>query len=61
MSVGITHRFYLVGEDPTDAVRNSDPFTDEKSAQEDAAESENIYHIDVTLFASRLRPVEKWQ
>lgn len=61
MSVGSTHRLYLVGEDPTDAVRNSDVFVDEKSAQEDAVDSENIYYIDVTLFASRLKPVERWE
>lgn len=60
MSVGSTHRLYLIGTSPADAVQNSDPYTDEKSTQEDVDEGSNIYYIDVTLFASRLRPVEKW-
>jgi hypothetical protein len=60
MSVGTTHRLYLIGTSPEDAVKNSDAHFSEKSAQEDAVTGENIYAIDVTLFASRLKPVEKW-
>lgn len=59
MSVGKTHRLYLIGTTPESAVKN-EPYLDEGSAQEDAVEEENIYYIDATLFASRLRPVEKW-
>lgn len=60
MSVGSTHRLYLIGTSPADAVQNGEPYVYEKSAQEDADEGSNVYYIDVTLFASRLRPVEKW-
>ena len=59
MSVGKTHRLYLFGSSPEDAIKNSDIYTDEKLVQE-LVEDENIYAIDVTLFASRLKPVEKW-
>ena len=58
MSVGKTHRLYLIGTSPEDAIKNSG-LLQEKEAQE-FAEDENIYAIDVTLFASRLKPVEKW-
>lgn len=61
MSVGSTHRLYLLGKSPEDAVKNSEPYLYEKSAQEDADEGSNVYYIDATLFASRLRPVEKWE
>lgn len=60
MSVGKTHRLYLIGTSPEDAVKNNEPYFYEKSAQEDVVEGETIYAIDVTLFASRLKPVEKW-
>jgi hypothetical protein len=59
MSVGKTHRLYLIGSTPENAVKNV-PYHDVGSAQEDAIEDENIYSIDVTLFASRLKPVKKW-
>lgn len=60
MSVGKTHRLYLIGTSQEDAVKNSDPYFSEKFAQELVEEDTNIYAIDVTLFASRLKPVEKW-
>jgi len=59
MSVGKTHRLYLIGTSQESAVKN-EPYLDAGSAQEDVVEDENIYSIDVTLFASRLKPVEKW-
>lgn len=60
MSVGSVHRLYLIGTSPEDAVQNSDAYFSEKSAQEDVTDTENIYSVGVTLFASRLKPVEKW-
>ena len=60
MSVGNTHRLYLVGETPEKAIKHSEAFVEEKAAQEDVGDDANIYSIDVTLFASRLKPVEKW-
>jgi hypothetical protein len=60
MSVGNTHRLYLVGPTPESAIKNSEVFTEEKSVQEGVIDGFNIYSIDATLFASRLKPVEKW-
>lgn len=60
MSVGNTHRLYLVGDSPEKAIKHSEVFTEEKEAQEGVIDGFNIYAIDVTLFASRLKPVEKW-
>ena len=60
MSVGNTQRLYLIGTSPEDAIKHSEPYFYQKSAQEDVTEKENIYAIDVTLFASRLKEVEKW-
>ena len=60
MSVGKTHKMYLLGVSPEDAINNSEWYVYEDSAREDAAEGENVYSIGVTLFASRLKLVEKW-
>lgn len=58
MANSVPVRLFFFGKTPELALRSvTTPIFDEKTAQELASKDENVYAIDMTIFASRLKTI----
>lgn len=56
---GVT--LYFIGKNPDEAVKGGEPYLYEKSAQEDVGEGEKVFKINLTVFSSRVKEVDRWE